>query len=90
LTSTNIYPERVDLCGFSLGGMIVMRAAVDSPQRVRRLVPVATSSRVGRLAAPWYEERAQLADQDAEALQPVLKRDTRRQFANEGDEFAQH
>ena len=82
--------ERVDLCGFSLGGMIVMRAAADSPQRVRRLVPVATSSRVGRVAAPWYEERAQLADQGAEALHPVLERDTRQQFANEGGEFAHH
>lgn len=82
--------ERVDLCGFSLGGMIVMRAAADSPQRVRRLVPVATSSRVGRVAAPWYEERAQLADQGAEALHPVLERDTRQQFGNEGGEFADH
>src|SRR5215472_13043764 len=49
--------ERPDLCGFSLGGTIVLRAAADHPQRVRRLLPVATSSRVGRVAAPWYEER---------------------------------
>src|SRR5438445_7645282 len=43
--------ERVDLCGFSLGGTIVMRTAIDHPGRVRRLLPVATSSRVGRTAA---------------------------------------
>jgi pimeloyl-ACP methyl ester carboxylesterase len=54
--------ERADLCGFSLGGTIVLRVAIDHPERVGRLVPVATSSRVGRAAVAWYEEQAGLAD----------------------------
>ena len=53
---------RADLCGFSLGGTIVLRVAIDHPDRVGRLVPVATSSRVGRTAAQWYEEQARTAD----------------------------
>src|SRR5437764_10168527 len=80
--------ERADLCGFSLGGTIVMRAAADHPDRVRGLLPVATSSRVGRAAAPWYSERARLADEGA--LQPVLERDTREQLANAPAELADH
>jgi pimeloyl-ACP methyl ester carboxylesterase len=54
--------ERADLCGFSMGGTIVLRAAIDHPGRVRRLLPVATSSRVGRAAAAWYESRIAGAD----------------------------
>ena len=59
--------ERADLCGFSLGGTIVLRVAIDHPGRVGRLVPVATSSRVGRAAVAWYEERAREADAAGEA-----------------------
>src|SRR5262249_39815541 len=80
--------ERADLCGFSLGGTVVMPAAIDHPERVGRLLPVATSSPVGRAAASWYEERARLAaDGD---LPPVLERDTREQLANAPDELADH
>lgn len=82
--------ERADLVGFSLGGTIVMRAAIDYPGRVRRLLPVATSSRVGRAAAPWYRERAALADQGAERLHPVLEQDTREQLAGAPDELPAH
>lgn len=82
--------QRADLCGFSLGGTIVMRAAIDYPERVGRLLPVATSSRVGRAAAPWYEERARLADEGVDRLHPVLEQDTREQFANVPNEFAHH
>jgi 3-oxoadipate enol-lactonase len=80
--------ERADLCGFSLGGTVVMRAAIEHPDRVGRLLPVATSSRVGRAALPWYEERAELAD--AGGLEPVLERDTREQLANAPAELADH
>lgn len=82
--------ERADLVGFSLGGTVVMRAAIDHPARVRRLLPVATSSRVGRAAAPWYSDRAALADQGAERLHPLLEQDTREQLANAPDELPAH
>src|SRR5262245_20639659 len=82
--------ERVDLCGFSLGGTVVLRAAIDHPERVRRLLPVATSSRVGRAAVPWYEERARLALQGAERLHAALEQDTREQLADVPGEVAAH
>jgi len=51
--------EKASLAGFSLGGTIVMRVAIDHPDRVEALFPVATSSRVGSAAAQWYRERAE-------------------------------
>ena len=82
--------EQADLCGFSLGGTIVIRAAIDRPERVRRLIPVATSSRVGRSVVPWYQERVELAEAGVDALHPVLEDDTRRQFAGAPKELADH
>jgi 3-oxoadipate enol-lactonase len=82
--------ERVDLCGFSLGGTIAMRTAIDNPRRVRRLLPVATSSRVGRAAAEWYRQRVELAERGPEALRPVLEADTRAQFETAPREFDDH
>jgi 3-oxoadipate enol-lactonase len=82
--------ERADLCGFSLGGTIVMRAAIDHPGRVRRLLPVATSSRVGRAAAEWYRQRVSLAERGPEALRPELEADTRAQFETAPQEFEEH
>jgi pimeloyl-ACP methyl ester carboxylesterase len=73
--------ERAALAGFSLGGTIVMRFAIDHPERVDRLLPVATSSRVGRAAAEWYLERATLAARGQAELLPHLEKDTREQFA---------
>jgi 3-oxoadipate enol-lactonase len=82
--------DRCDLCGFSLGGTIVMRAAIDRPDRVGKLLAVATSSRVGRTAAEWYRQRADLADQGPDELRPVLESDTRDQFVNAPSEFEDH
>lgn len=82
--------ERVDLCGHSLGGTVVMRVAIDQPARVGRLVPVATSSRVNRAAADWYGERARAAEEGRDRLRPLLEQDTREQFAGVSGEFAQH
>lgn len=82
--------ERVDLCGFSLGGTVVMRTAIDHPERVRRLLPVATSSRVGSAVVEWYGERAQLAEQGTEHLWPALEADTRAQLENAPAEFDDH
>jgi pimeloyl-ACP methyl ester carboxylesterase len=82
--------QRTDFCGFSLGGTIVMKAAIDHPERVNRLLAVATSSRVGRAATEWYRQRAQLADEGPEKLHPTLEEDTREQFANCPAEFEDH
>ena len=82
--------DRVDLCGFSLGGTIVMRAAIDHPERVGRLLPTATSSRVGRAAAGWYRERVELGDQGVERVRATLEEDTRQQFENAPEDLAAH
>lgn len=79
--------ESADLCGFSLGGTIVMRTAIDHPGRVRRLIPVATSSRVGRAAAEWYTERAALVESQSPDLKPTQEADARDMFKVAPDEF---
>jgi pimeloyl-ACP methyl ester carboxylesterase len=80
--------ERAHLCGFSLGGTIVMRTAIDHPERVARLVPVATSSRVGRAAAEWYAARAAMVRSGAAELRATLEQDCRDVYANAPEEFA--
>jgi pimeloyl-ACP methyl ester carboxylesterase len=37
--------ERADVMGYSLGGMVALRVAIQHPQRVRRLVPVSVAFR---------------------------------------------
>jgi pimeloyl-ACP methyl ester carboxylesterase len=74
--------QRAALAGFSLGGTIAMRTAIDHPDRVSRLFPVATSSRVGSRAAGWYRERAQMVEERSEALGATIDRDTADVYAN--------
>jgi pimeloyl-ACP methyl ester carboxylesterase len=68
--------ERCVLAGFSLGGTIAMRAAIDAPDRVAALALVATSSRVGGAAQGWYLERAAMVYDGDERLRDVLDQDT--------------
>ena len=82
--------DRADLAGFSMGGTIVLEVAIDHGARVRRLFPIATSSRVGRGALPWYADRARLAEQGAAALEPVLRRDTVEQLATAPEHLEEH
>ena len=63
---------QVDLVGFSLGGTIALQVAIQTPERVRRLVGIATSSRVGRPALAWYQEQARIAETGASALRTAL------------------
>jgi len=67
---------RADIAGFSLGGTIAMRVAIDHPARVRGLVLVATSSRVGRAAAEWYRERVAMFERGDTRLRDTLEKDT--------------
>lgn len=78
--------DRAHLCGFSLGGTIVIRTAIDQPDRVLKLVPVATSSRVGRSAADWYAERAEMVRTKAPELRGTLEEDTHDVYRNAPDE----
>ncbi|HEY0279034.1 MAG TPA: alpha/beta fold hydrolase [Solirubrobacterales bacterium] len=69
--------DQAILAGFSLGGTIAMRAAIDNPDRVAALALVATSSRVNSAARDWYLERAALAEAgESVELRQTLDRDT--------------
>jgi 3-oxoadipate enol-lactonase len=68
--------DRVDVAGFSLGGTVAMRLAIDHPDLVGRMVLVATSSRVGRAAAEWYRERAAMVERSDPRLRETLDKDT--------------
>lgn len=68
--------SRPVLAGFSLGGTIAMRAALDAPDQVGPIALVATSSRVGRAAREWYAERARLVDSGDASLRATLDADT--------------
>ena len=68
--------DRADMAGFSLGGTIAMRMAIDHPEMVQRLVLVGTSSRVGRTAADWYRQRVDMVERNDPDLRATLDRDT--------------
>lgn len=73
---------RAMVAGFSLGGTIAMRAAIDHPDRIAGLALVATSSRVNRAARAWYEERAALVERDDPTLRATLDADTEDVYRN--------
>jgi len=64
--------DRATIAGFSLGGTIAMRAAIDAPDRVSALALVGTSSRVNSAARGWYEERAARAEREDPELRKTL------------------
>lgn len=79
--------DRADVAGFSLGGTIAMRAAIDHPERIGRLVLVATSSRVGRTAAGWYRERRAMVEHQDSWLRETLDRETADVYAQAPNEL---
>lgn len=79
--------DRADVGGFSLGGTIAMRLGIDHPDRVGHLVLVATSSRVGRSAADWYRQRADMVARGDPQLRETLDRDTADVYARSPNEL---
>jgi 3-oxoadipate enol-lactonase len=79
--------ERATIAGFSLGGTIAMRAAIDAPERVAALALVGTSSRVNKAARGWYEERAALVENDEPELRATLDKDTEDVYRNRPEEI---
>ncbi len=76
------------LAGFSLGGTVAMRAAIDHGERVDALALIATSSRVNAAAAEWYRERASAAETRAASLRAMLDRDTEDVYRHRPEEIA--
>lgn len=79
--------DRADIAGFSLGGTIAMRMAIDHPEMVQRLVLVGTSSRVGRTAADWYRQRVDMVERNDPDLRATLDRDTADVYAQAPSEL---
>jgi pimeloyl-ACP methyl ester carboxylesterase len=79
--------QRATIAGFSLGGTIAMRAAIDHPDRIAALALVGTSSRVNGAARDWYEQRAALVDRDDPTLRAVLDGDTEDVYRNRPEEI---
>lgn len=79
--------DRADIAGFSLGGTIAMRMAIDHPEMVQRLVLVGTSSRVGRTAADWYRQRVDMVGRNDPDLRATLDRDTADVYAEAPSEL---
>lgn len=65
---------RAHLAGLSLGGMIGMRVAIRAPERVERLVLLATSARLGPPEAWAARARTVLADGMAAVCDAVVAR----------------
>jgi 3-oxoadipate enol-lactonase len=79
--------DRAVIAGFSLGGTIAMRAAIDAPERVAALALVGTSSRVNKAARGWYEERAAMVERDDGELRKTLDGDTEDVYRNRPGEI---
>lgn len=62
--------------GFSLGGVIVLGAALQDPALVRQAIVVGTSSKVGRAAVDYFSQRVDQAQNDVDAFQKALASDT--------------
>ncbi len=72
--------------GYSLGGTVGLRAAVDAPALIRHLVVVATSSIVGKAAAQFFAGRiAQLEAGDRARFEAGLRDDTSKQIVTGAD-----
>ena len=72
--------------GFSLGGVIVLEAALQRPDLVRQAIVVGTSSKVGRAATTFFEERVRQVQSDIEGFRQALASDTDAQLVrNRGD-----
>ena len=74
--------------GFSLGGVIVLEAALQRPDLVRQAIVVGTSSKVGRAAAAFFEERVEQVRSDIEGFRQALAADTDAQLAHNRDDIA--
>lgn len=69
--------------GFSLGGVIVLEAALRHPDLVREAIVVGTSSKVGRAAATFFQDRIAQVQGDMDAFRKGLAADTAAQVVRD-------
>ncbi|MBS0243143.1 MAG: alpha/beta fold hydrolase [Proteobacteria bacterium] len=74
--------------GFSLGGVVVLEAALQRPDLMRKAIVVGTSSKVGRAAAQFFEQRIALLNSDPAGFREALAVDTAAQIALRKEEVA--
>ncbi len=79
--------DRAVIAGFSLGGTVAMRVAIDHPHRVEGLALIATSSRVNAAAAQWYQERVNAVVSSDPGLRERLDHDTADVYRNDPGEL---
>lgn len=72
--------------GYSLGGTVVLWAAVERPHLVRQAVVAGTSSIVGRRAAEFFDQRIRTITNDRAAFAKDLWSDTAAQLVAAPDE----
>lgn len=78
---------RAVVAGFSLGGTIAMRTAIDHPGHVSGLALIGTSSRVNAAAADWYRERAEAVERGDSELRSTLDGDTEAVYRERPEEI---
>jgi 3-oxoadipate enol-lactonase len=79
--------ESAVVVGFSLGGTVAIRFAIDHPDKLGGLVLVATSSRVGRAAVHWYADRSAMVDVGDPELRATIDRDTEEVYRHSPEEL---
>jgi pimeloyl-ACP methyl ester carboxylesterase len=76
------------LIGFSMGGVIAQRFALDFPNQVEGLVLIASSCKVGRPGQVFFNERiAQVSKQGLQAIAEITRGDARGCFSMGDDQL---
>lgn len=71
--------------GYSLGGVIVLAAALKSPVLIKHAIVAGTSSKVGRAAQQFFRERIELLKADPSSFAGELVKDTDAQIIQARD-----
>jgi 3-oxoadipate enol-lactonase len=74
--------------GFSLGGVVVLEAALRHPNLLRKAIVVGTSSKVGRAAAAFFQDRIAQVQTDLGAFHKGLAADTVAQVVRDHGQVA--
>jgi pimeloyl-ACP methyl ester carboxylesterase len=68
--------------GYSLGGTVVLWAAIKRPDLVKQAIVIGTSTVVGSSAAGFFSERIELIEKNPESFRAALRDDTAAQVVN--------